>query len=152
MFNDFLLNIRKECHGKHLCKFVNNENDNTMFIVPTTDSERISAFLSLNNRSSCDARKWSSLYSSSPYQICIGYGSSYLTYLLNICLTAGVFRSRMKLAKVTLIHKKVIKTVPVIIVWIQSCLSFPKDLKRYSIHLNKGFQNTVNPHNSTIRI
>lgn len=88
----------------HACSYVNNKNDNAILIAPITDSEIISAFMPLNNSSSCDADG----IQVRPIKFLLDMISPYLT---DVCLTADVFPIRMQLAKVTVLYKKGDKTV-----------------------------------------
>lgn len=101
-FNDYFVGIDRDNFGSNALDFIENSTVRTCFLNPVTDVEVASVFLCLNNSTSCDADG----IQIKPVKYVLDLVVQYIAYVFNLCLSQGVFPTRMQVAKVTILYKK----------------------------------------------
>lgn len=106
VFNDYFVYRDFDTGPRAFYTSIDPDNVKTLFLEATVEHEVRAVFLGLKNSRSCDADG----LQIRPVKYVIDKISSVLTYIFNLCISTGVFPSKMQVARVVALYKKGDKT------------------------------------------
>lgn len=102
VFNDYFVYRDFSDRSTATCRTLGPEIANTFFLAGTIEPEVRTVFLGLKNSRSCDADG----IQIKPVKYVIDQISPALTHIFNLCISTGVFPSKMQTARVIALYKK----------------------------------------------
>lgn len=102
VFNDYFVYRDFNDGSPAACRTLGPETTNTFFLAGTIEPEVRTVFLGLKNSRSCDADGMQI----KPVKYVIDQISPALTHIFNLCISTGVFPSKMQTARVIALYKK----------------------------------------------